>query len=129
NRYMVADHQGRGHQGGLEHDPEKWTPVFGQDHAQTKILDHDPIQLNWIMVWPEPAHDRYASTARLYPDRAETDAWRGPTVTAGAEPAAAAVVRSARVVGASRAGPEPISAAAERQPARADRSDAARRRP
>jgi hypothetical protein len=23
----------------LAHDPEKWTPVFGQDHAQTK---HDP---------------------------------------------------------------------------------------
>jgi hypothetical protein len=20
-----------------EHDPEKWKPVFGQDHAQTKI--------------------------------------------------------------------------------------------
>jgi hypothetical protein len=34
----------------LEHDPEKWKPVFGKDHAQTKNLDHDPIQLNWIMV-------------------------------------------------------------------------------
>jgi hypothetical protein len=34
----------------LEHDPEKWKPVFGQDHAQTKILDYDPIQLNWIIV-------------------------------------------------------------------------------
>jgi hypothetical protein len=22
-----------------EHDPEKWIPVFGQDHAQTKNLD------------------------------------------------------------------------------------------
>jgi hypothetical protein len=21
---------------GLEHDPEKWEPVFGKDHAQTK---------------------------------------------------------------------------------------------
>jgi hypothetical protein len=21
----------------LEHDPEKWEPVFGNDHAQTKI--------------------------------------------------------------------------------------------
>jgi hypothetical protein len=21
---------------GPEHDPEKWEPVFGQDHAQTK---------------------------------------------------------------------------------------------
>src|SRR5580700_4638838 len=74
------------------------------------------------MVWPEPAHDRYASTARLYPDRAETDAWRRPAVAAGAEPAAAAAGRAAR------AGAEP-AAAAERQPARADRSDAARRRP
>jgi hypothetical protein len=34
----------------LEHDPEKWIPVFGLDHAQTKILDHDPLQLNWIVV-------------------------------------------------------------------------------
>jgi hypothetical protein len=33
-----------------EHDPEKWDPVFGKDHAQTKKLDHDPIQLNRIMV-------------------------------------------------------------------------------
>jgi hypothetical protein len=28
----------------LEHDPEKWTPVFGEDHAQMKNLDLDPIQ-------------------------------------------------------------------------------------
>jgi hypothetical protein len=28
----------------VEHDPEKWTPVFGQDHAQMKNLDPDPIQ-------------------------------------------------------------------------------------
>jgi hypothetical protein len=43
----------------FEHDPEKslpsdlirgWIPVFGKDHAQTKILDYDPIQLNWIIV-------------------------------------------------------------------------------
>jgi hypothetical protein len=34
----------------LEHDPEKWMPVFGKDHAPTKNLDHDPIQSNWIMV-------------------------------------------------------------------------------
>jgi hypothetical protein len=34
----------------LEHDPEKWKPVFGKDHAQTKKLDHDPLQLTWIMV-------------------------------------------------------------------------------
>jgi hypothetical protein len=27
-----------------------WKPVFGKDHAQTKKLDLDPIQLNWIKV-------------------------------------------------------------------------------
>jgi hypothetical protein len=34
----------------LEHDPEKWKPVFGQDHAQTNNLDRDPIQSNCITV-------------------------------------------------------------------------------
>jgi hypothetical protein len=34
----------------LEHDPEKWKPVFGKDHAQTKNLGHDPIQLDRIMA-------------------------------------------------------------------------------
>jgi hypothetical protein len=34
----------------LEHDPEKWTPVFGKDHAPTENLDHDPILSNRIMV-------------------------------------------------------------------------------
>jgi hypothetical protein len=33
----------------LEHDPEKWTPVFRKDHAPTKKLAHDPIQLDRIM--------------------------------------------------------------------------------
>ena len=33
-----------------EHDPEKWNPVFGSDHAQTQDLDHDPIQLSWLVV-------------------------------------------------------------------------------
>jgi hypothetical protein len=27
---------GEGRASRLEHDPEKWTPVFGKDHAQTK---------------------------------------------------------------------------------------------
>ncbi|HEV7463171.1 MAG TPA: hypothetical protein VGN85_04580, partial [Methyloceanibacter sp.] len=27
----------------LEHDPEKWKPVFRKDHAPTKRLDHDAI--------------------------------------------------------------------------------------
>jgi hypothetical protein len=26
----------------LEHDPEKWMPVFRKDHAPAKKLDHDP---------------------------------------------------------------------------------------
>jgi hypothetical protein len=34
----------------LEHDPEKWMPVFRKDHAPTKKLDHDPIQFDRIMV-------------------------------------------------------------------------------
>jgi hypothetical protein len=34
----------------LEHDPEKWMPVFGKDHAPTKNLDYDPVQLDRIMV-------------------------------------------------------------------------------
>jgi hypothetical protein len=38
------------HSKSLEHDPEKWKPVFGKDHAQTQNLDPDPIQLNWIRL-------------------------------------------------------------------------------
>jgi hypothetical protein len=34
----------------LEHDPEKWTPVFRKDHAPTKKLDRAPIQFDRIMV-------------------------------------------------------------------------------
>jgi hypothetical protein len=34
----------------LEHDPEKWMPVFRKVHAPTKKLDHDPIQFDRIMV-------------------------------------------------------------------------------
>jgi hypothetical protein len=34
----------------LEHDPEKWKPAFGKDHAPTRNLDLDPIQSNWIKV-------------------------------------------------------------------------------
>jgi hypothetical protein len=34
----------------IEHDPEKWMPVFRKDHAPTKKLDHDPIQIDLIMV-------------------------------------------------------------------------------
>jgi len=34
----------------LEHDPEKWKPVFRTDHAQTKRWDHDAIPLYRIMI-------------------------------------------------------------------------------
>jgi hypothetical protein len=34
----------------LEHDPEKWEPVFGQDHAQTKSWTMIAIQSDLIMV-------------------------------------------------------------------------------
>jgi hypothetical protein len=39
---------GRGHfvAGWLEHDPEKWKPVFRKDHAQTK--DEIMIRFNLI---------------------------------------------------------------------------------
>src|SRR5277367_725146 len=29
-----------GYGSNLEHDPEKWIPVFGKDHAHTKRLSH-----------------------------------------------------------------------------------------
>jgi hypothetical protein len=34
----------------LEHDPEKWIPVFRKDHAPTRNLDHDPIQFDRVMA-------------------------------------------------------------------------------
>jgi len=33
----------------LEHDPEKWKPVFRKDHAQTRRWDRDAISLSRIM--------------------------------------------------------------------------------
>jgi hypothetical protein len=35
----------------LEHDPEKWKPVFRKDHAQSKRGDHDAIPSNRIMIY------------------------------------------------------------------------------
>jgi hypothetical protein len=34
----------------VEHDPEKWMPVFGKDHAQAKKLEPDPIQSKRIRL-------------------------------------------------------------------------------
>ena len=56
--HRLRHHRARGtgqpaavrHLAALEHDPEKWNPVFGKDHAQNKNQDYDPIQLNWIIV-------------------------------------------------------------------------------
>ena len=49
-RLPVVERQRGGAQDRLEHDPEKWMPVFRKDHAPTKKLDHDPIQFDRIMV-------------------------------------------------------------------------------
>ena len=39
----------------LEHDPEKWEPVFGKRSCSSKKLDFDPIQSNRIKVYlPAP---------------------------------------------------------------------------
>jgi G3E family GTPase len=43
--------------GKLEHDPEKWIPVFGKDHAQTKKLDDEPHH--------HGAHDRNRHDERI----------------------------------------------------------------
>jgi len=37
----------------LEHDPEKWAPVFRKDHAQAKRREHDAIHCDRIM-FPRP---------------------------------------------------------------------------
>jgi hypothetical protein len=45
----------------LEHDPEKWEPVFGKDHAQTKSWTM--IRFNLIGSWSRGLK-RYPSVAR-----------------------------------------------------------------
>jgi hypothetical protein len=43
---------------GLEHDPEKWEPIFGKDQAQTKMLEprSDSIKVDKALGWlPAPA--------------------------------------------------------------------------
>jgi hypothetical protein len=41
---------GQRDRGVLEHDPEKWKPVFRKDHAQSKRLDRDAIPSNRILI-------------------------------------------------------------------------------
>jgi hypothetical protein len=43
----------RGGRRAIEHNPEKWIPVFGKDHAPT--IEHDPEK--WIPVAPTIEHD------------------------------------------------------------------------
>jgi hypothetical protein len=33
---MGESHSGGGRREAIEHDPEKWEPIFGKDHAPTK---------------------------------------------------------------------------------------------
>src|ERR1700675_811908 len=78
----------------------RWKTFWRRRRAVRRRVDR-PIAAAWnvrgvLGQWPEPAHDRYASTARLYSDRAEADAWRRPTIAAGAEPAGAGCGRAAR---------------------------------
>ena len=41
-RYLILIGPGLSvHSPTLEHDPEKWTPVFREDHAQTKKIERD----------------------------------------------------------------------------------------
>jgi hypothetical protein len=35
---------------GLEHDPEKWVPVFRKDHAQTKSWSGMTIRRKFILL-------------------------------------------------------------------------------
>ena len=50
------------------HDPEKWTPVFGKDHAQTKRLERMMTRKQIIPLWrstlkfahPEQPVERYS---------------------------------------------------------------------
>jgi hypothetical protein len=57
----------------LEHDPEKWMPVFRKDHAPTKKLDHDPIQFDRVMV----SNERGANAGSARPPPAMTTPYYG----------------------------------------------------
>jgi hypothetical protein len=59
------------------HDPEKWKPVFGKDHAPTQNLHLDPIQFDQIKVWgaisniaPELSHVLFGTPASTFPGHA-----------------------------------------------------------
>ncbi len=47
-----ASRAGRNRRGGLAHDPEKWGPVFGQDHAQTKSSLRPKLKEGWHALDP-----------------------------------------------------------------------------
>src|ERR1700731_3931419 len=90
----------------------RWKIFWRRERAVWRRVDR-PMAAAWnargfLGQWPEPAHDRYASTARLYSDRAEADARRRPAVATFAEPAAAAC---GRAVPAACGGSKPTAAA------------------
>src|SRR5690606_17350833 len=49
-RFVCADVAHRGDEAAsrLRHDPEKWEPVFGKDHALSKMQETEMIQFQWI---------------------------------------------------------------------------------
>jgi hypothetical protein len=53
----------------LEHDPEKWIPVFREDHALLKHPDHNPIQFDGKWSGGLTSADREFSQARLLRNR------------------------------------------------------------
>jgi hypothetical protein len=52
----------------LEHDPEKWIPVFGQDHAQTFKPLMQISEDEWDAVFRVNARDAFLE-ARPFADR------------------------------------------------------------
>src|SRR5262249_23654090 len=57
-----------------EHDPEKWIPVFGKDHAQTKTelkrINRKDFKCPSYFAWPAPAPRSGRSTTSSRPTRA-----------------------------------------------------------
>jgi hypothetical protein len=53
----------------LEHDPEKWVPVFRKDHAPSKIYSAMTIQLKTIALQAVPLHAPRRPFQRSGPDR------------------------------------------------------------
>jgi tRNA (guanine-N7-)-methyltransferase len=50
----------------LEHDPEKWKPVFGQDHAEIKSLERDADSMENHRALKPGGEFRFASDSETY---------------------------------------------------------------